>query len=93
MPKRNKPELDPKQFARFVGAAHEHGLDSALDLLDEPKQQNSMPKRKEPELDPKEQFKRFVETAHDHGVDESGKVFERAFKKVVPPKKAPTKRT
>ena len=46
-----------------------------------------MPKRKEPELDPKEQFKRFVETAHDHGVDESGKAFERAFKKVVPPKK------
>ena len=46
-----------------------------------------MPKRKEPELDPKEQFKRFVETAHDHGVDESGKEFERAFKKVVPPKR------
>jgi hypothetical protein len=47
-----------------------------------------MPKRKEPELDPKEQFKRFVETAHEHGVDESGKDFERAFKKLAPrPKK------
>jgi hypothetical protein len=45
-----------------------------------------MPKRKEPELDPKEQFKRFVETARELEVDESGKEFERAFKKVVPPK-------
>jgi hypothetical protein len=50
-----------------------------------------MPKRKEPELDPKEQFKRFVETAREHGVDESGKEFERAFKKVVPPKPRPTR--
>jgi hypothetical protein len=47
----------------------------------------AMPKKKEPELDPKEQFKRFVETAHEHGVDESGKEFEKAFKKVVPPKR------
>jgi hypothetical protein len=50
-----------------------------------------MPKKKEPELDPKEQFKRFVETAHDLGVDESGKEFERAFKKVVPPERQPRK--
>jgi hypothetical protein len=85
MPKRNKPELEPYEYLRFVVAAYQH--DSALDHLDEPKQQDSMPKRKEPELDPKEQFKRFVETAHDHGVDESGKEFERAFKKIVPPKK------
>lgn len=48
-----------------------------------------MPKRKEPELTPKEQFKRFVETARKHEVDESGKEFERVFKKVVPPKRAP----
>ena len=41
-----------------------------------------MPKRKEPPLPPKEQFKRFVETAREHGVDETGKEFERAFKKV-----------
>jgi hypothetical protein len=46
-----------------------------------------MPKRKEPRLPPKEQFKRFVETAREHEVDESGKEFERAFKKVVPPKR------
>lgn len=46
-----------------------------------------MPKRKEPELDPKEQFKRFVQTAREHDVDESGKDFERAFNKTVPPKR------
>jgi hypothetical protein len=50
-----------------------------------------MPKRKDPPLPPKEQFKRFVEAAREHKVDESGKEFERAFKKVVPPK-LPTKR-
>ena len=47
-----------------------------------------MPKRKQPELSPKEQFKRFIETAREHKVDESGKEFERVFKKVVPPKRA-----
>ena len=47
-----------------------------------------MPKRKKPELKPQEQFKRFVETAKKHEVDESGKDFEKAFKKAVPPKKA-----
>ena len=89
MPKRKKPELDQnKQFARFVGAAHEYGVGSALDLLDEPKQQDSMPKRKEPELDPKEQFKRFVDTAREHDVDESGKELEQVFKKVVPQKRS-----
>jgi hypothetical protein len=45
-----------------------------------------MPKRKEPELKPKEQFKRFMETAKKLEVDESGKDFERAFKKAVPSK-------
>jgi hypothetical protein len=47
----------------------------------------AMPKRKEPELDPKEQFKRFVETAKKLEVDESGKDFERAFKKAVASKR------
>ena len=42
-----------------------------------------MPKRKEPELDPKEQFKRFKETAKELGVDESGKEFEKAFKRLA----------
>lgn len=45
-----------------------------------------MPKRKEPPLPPKEQFKRFIETAREHEVDESGKEFERDFKKVAAPK-------
>jgi hypothetical protein len=48
---------------------------------------NKVPKRKQPELKPKEQFKRFVETAREIEVDESGKEFERVFKKVVPPKR------
>jgi len=83
MPKRNKPELEPYEYLRFVVAAYEH--DSALDHLDEPKQQDSMPKRKEPELDPPEQFKRFAQVvAREHDVDESGEEFERAFKKAVP---------
>lgn len=47
-----------------------------------------MPKRKEPELNSKEQFKRFVKTAREHDVDETGKAFERVFKKVVPPKRS-----
>jgi hypothetical protein len=52
-----------------------------------------MPKRKQPELAPKEQFKRFVETARKLEVDESGKDFERAFKKAVPPKTARAKQS
>ena len=45
-----------------------------------------MPKRKEPELTPAEQHKRFKEAAKEAGVTESEEEFERAFKKVVPPK-------
>jgi hypothetical protein len=48
-----------------------------------------MPKKKDPELDSKEQFKRFVEAAREHGVDESGKEFERDFKKVAKPRPKP----
>ena len=47
----------------------------------------SMPKKKDPPLPPNEQFKRFLERAREYEVDESGKAFERAFKKAVPPKK------
>jgi hypothetical protein len=36
-----------------------------------------------------EQFKRFVETARKVDVDETGKEFERVFKKAVPPRHAP----
>ena len=49
-----------------------------------------MPKRKEPPLPPKEQFKRFVETVREREADETGKEFERAFKKVAQPRKAAT---
>ena len=75
------------------GASQPSAPFSRVDARREQAHLRAMPKRKEPELDPKEQFKRFVETALDHGVDESGKEFERAFKKVVPPKKAKPKRT
>ena len=50
-----------------------------------------MPKRKKPEETPEEQFKRFVKTAKEHQVDESGKEFERAFKKVTRPRPLPGK--
>ncbi len=33
------------------------------------------------------QSKRFIETARKIGADETGAEFERAFKKIVPPKK------
>ena len=51
-----------------------------------------MPKRKEPPLPPKEQFKRFIETARELEVDESGKDFDRDFKKVARPSRRPPKR-
>lgn len=37
----------------------------------------------------KTQGERFVEAAREAGVDETGEVFERAFKKIVPPKPRP----
>jgi hypothetical protein len=47
-----------------------------------------MPKKKTPNEDPAKQHERFKETAREHGADESGKEFERAFGKIVPPKKS-----
>jgi len=35
----------------------------------------------------KTQAERFVETARQIGADETGKAFERAFEKIVPPKR------
>jgi hypothetical protein len=35
----------------------------------------------------KEQSERFIETAREIGMDESGKEFERALKKIAPPKR------
>ena len=46
-----------------------------------------MANRKKSGLADKEQSARFVETAQRIGVDESGKLFERAFKTVVPEKR------
>ena len=37
--------------------------------------------------DQKDQSERFIEKAKELGVDESGEAFERALKKIVPPKK------
>jgi len=43
-----------------------------------------MPKKK---LTPTEQSARFIEAAKKAEADETGKKFERVFKKIVPPKK------
>lgn len=46
------------------------------------------PKRKppKPQAASKSQHSRFVEAAREVGADETGKEFERAFRKIVPPK-------
>jgi hypothetical protein len=47
-----------------------------------------MPKKKvDPKETPEAQHKRFKEAAREHEADESGKDFEKAFTKAVPPKK------
>lgn len=51
-----------------------------------------MPKKKAPPEDPAKQHERFKEAAREHGADESGKKFEQAFGKMVPPAKAKDKR-
>lgn len=45
-----------------------------------------MAKRK-PKPDDEAQKQRFIEKARELGTDESEEAFERAFKKIVPPKK------
>jgi hypothetical protein len=47
-----------------------------------------MPKRKRAPDEPGAQSQRFLEAAEKAGVDQTGKKFERAFRKVVPPRKA-----
>ena len=42
--------------------------------------------KRTPKTIDKRQSERFVETARKLGADESGKSFERAFEKLVPPK-------
>lgn len=45
-----------------------------------------MPKKKPPDPNEKPQRERFIEAAREVGVDESGEEFERAFRRIVPPK-------
>ena len=40
-----------------------------------------------PKAEGKSQVERFVETARRIGADESGEAFERAFEKIVPPRR------
>jgi hypothetical protein len=51
-----------------------------------------MPKKKPPPPDEKPQRERFIEAAREAGVDETGEAFERAFAKIVPPKRRPLPR-
>lgn len=47
-----------------------------------------MPRKSPPPKDEKPQHDRFKEAAREAGADESGETFERAFGKIVPPKKS-----
>jgi hypothetical protein len=51
-----------------------------------------MPKKKPADPSEKPQRERFIEAAREHGVDETGEEFERAFRKIVPPKRADLRR-
>lgn len=48
-----------------------------------------MGRKRKPDPDDPEQSKRFIETAREAETDENPDSFERAFKKVVPPKSRP----
>lgn len=47
--------------------------------------------RKQTKPDSEAQKKRFIEKAREIGADESEEAFEKAFKKVVPPKRSSAK--
>lgn len=49
-----------------------------------------MPKAK-PKASDEEQYRRFVEKARELGADESPEAFDRAFRKVMPAKRPPSK--
>ena len=51
----------------------------------------AMPRKPTPPHDDPEQSKRFIDTAREIEADERPEAFERAFKKVVPPKSPPKK--
>jgi hypothetical protein len=46
-----------------------------------------VPRKKPPPPEEKLQRERFIEAAREAGVDETGEAFERAFAKIVPPKR------
>jgi len=51
--------------------------------------QRPKPKAKatrKPKFTDKAQSERFIEAARERGIEEAGETFERAFKRVVPPK-------
>lgn len=50
-----------------------------------------MPKKNPPKPDEKPQHERFKEAAREHGADKNAEAFERAFGKIVPPKKPQSK--
>jgi hypothetical protein len=52
-----------------------------------PKPQARSPAKQAEKAKEKPQRERFIEVAHAVGVDETGKKFERLFKKVLPPKR------
>jgi hypothetical protein len=43
--------------------------------------------KRTPKITDKRQFERFVKAARKLGVDESEEAFDRAFRKIVPPRK------
>jgi hypothetical protein len=51
---------------------------------------NPVPKNPKPEPDDKEQSERFIEKAKELESDESGKIFEEAFKVILPEKNQPS---
>jgi hypothetical protein len=53
---------------------------------------NAKPKRRsKPKINRSDpaQSERFIEAARNAGMDETGETFERAFKKIVPPRQLP----
>ena len=46
-----------------------------------------MPKKKPPKKGEKPQKQRFIETAKEVGADQTGEVFEKAVKRILPTKK------
>ena len=56
-------------------------------MAQKPKARGAPDKKRTSAENQKAQSDRFIETARMFGVDESGKEFERALKKITPPKR------